>query len=232
MNIGNDMKTENSNVEQAVSKIVTEVYETFTPEQRGVIGQTLHLIAAKGSPVDPDEISTRLQVSLDEVRSTLKKFGSEFNHEGRIVGLGLTLIPTQHVFEINSRKMYVWCAADALAFPVILNQTARIESSDPVTGKKIRVIVTPEKIDKIEPTTVVVSFIKNMDTTNIRGTICNNINFFSSSETASEWAAGHPNVTLYRANDIYRELKHIHLSKYRDFMIHSSKQEEKGCGRC
>jgi alkylmercury lyase len=194
-----------------------------------MIGQTLHLIATKGSRVDPDEISTHLQVSLGKVRSTLEKFGAEFNQEGKIVGLGLTLIPTQHVFEVNSHKLYVWCAADALAFPVILNQIARIESPDPVTGKKIGVIATPEKIDKIEPKTVVVSFIKSIDITNIRGTICNHINFFSSSETALEWAEEHPNVTFYPANDIYQALKHIHLNKYHDFMIQGSKQEEKVC---
>jgi alkylmercury lyase len=226
--IRNDsMKTENDDVKQAISKIMADVYETLTPKQLGVIGQTLQLIAANGCPVTPDEIATHLQASPDKVRSTLNKLGAEFDQEGKIVGVGLTLIPTPHVYEVNGQKLYVWCAADALAFPVILKQTARIESPDPVTGKKIQVIVTPDKIDKIEPKTAVVSFIKNIDITNIRDTFCNKVNFFSSPETASEWAAKHPKVMFYPANDIYQALKHIHLNKYHDIMIQSSKQEQR-----
>jgi hypothetical protein len=104
--IGNDtMKTDNYDVEQAISKIVTEVYETLTPEQLSVIGQASQLIATNGCPVTPDAIADNLQASPDNVRSTLKKFGAEFNQEGKIVGLGLTLIPTQHLFEVNGRKL-------------------------------------------------------------------------------------------------------------------------------
>ncbi|HZA42356.1 MAG TPA: hypothetical protein VE504_01140, partial [Nitrososphaeraceae archaeon] len=62
-----------------------------------------------------------------------------------------------------------------------------------------------------------------------RGTCCNNVNFFSSPETATEWIAERPNVTFYPANDIYQAFKHIHLHKYRDIMIHNSKQGEKVC---
>lgn len=232
-NIGNDrMKTDNYNIDQAISKIVTEVYETLTREQLAVISQTSQFIAANGCPVAPDTIADNLQAPTDKVRSTLNEFGAEFNKEGNIVGLGLTLIPTQHLFEVNGRKLYAWCAADALTFPVILKRTARIESPDPVTGKKIRVVVTPDKIDKVEPKSTVVSFIRKIDISNIRHTLCNNVNFFSSPETASEWAAQHPNGTFYPADDIYQALKHIHLNKYRDIMIHSSKQEEKMCRRC
>jgi alkylmercury lyase len=136
------------------------------------------------------------------------------------------------VFKVNGREFYVWCAADALSFPVILKQTAHIESPDPISGTKIRVIATPDKIDGIEPKTAVVSFIKNIEVANVRSSFCHYVNFFSTPETASEWAAEHPNVMFYPANDIYQALKHIHLNKYRDIMMHSSKQEEKVCRRC
>lgn len=62
---------------------MTDVYETLTPEQRSVIGQTLQLIEAKGCPVTLDEIATYLQASAYKVRSTLKKLGAEFDQEGK-----------------------------------------------------------------------------------------------------------------------------------------------------
>jgi alkylmercury lyase len=222
--------SENDNVEEAVEKIVTDVYESLTPdpEHRCIIGQTLQLLS-NGSPVTPDEIASQLQASPEKVTSTLRKFGAEFDKEGNILGLGLTSVTTPHVYKLNGRKLYTWCAADALAFPVILEQTAHIESSDPVTGDKVQIHVTPDRVEKIEPKSSVVSFIKNIDVTNVRGTFCNNVNFFSSPETAAIWIAENPEMTFYPANDVYQAFKHIHLHKYRDIMIHSSKQEEKVC---
>jgi alkylmercury lyase len=229
-NIKNDrMKNseKDNEVEQAVDKILTDFYENLTPDQLHIIGQTWQRLAANGSPVSPDEIAIRVQTSPDKAASTLRKFGAEFDKRGNILGFGLTLVTTPHIYEANGHKLYTWCAADALYYPVILKQTASIESSDPVTGEKIQISVTPDRLEKIEPESAVVSFIKSIDLTDVRGTFCNNVNFFSSPETATEWIAEHPNMTFYPASNVYQALKHIHLNKYRDDMVQSSKQEER-----
>ena len=222
--------SENDNVEEAVEKIVTNVYRSLTPdlEHRLIIGQTLQLLS-NGSPVTSDEIACQLQASPEKVTSTLRKFGAEFDKEGNILGLGLTLVTTPHVYKVNGRKMYTWCGADALAFPVILEQTAHIESSDPVTGDKVQIHVTPDRVEKIEPKSAVVSFIKNIDVTNVRGTFCNNVNFFSSPETAAIWIAEHPEITFYPANDVYHAFKHILFNKYREFLPHSKEEGIRMC---
>jgi alkylmercury lyase len=90
-----------------------------------------------------------------------------------------------------------------------------------VTGKKIQLNVTHDSVEKIEPKSAVVSFIKNVDVTNVRGTVCNKINFFSSSKTAAKWIAEHPNMTFYPVNDVYQALKHIHFNKYRELFLQS-----------
>jgi alkylmercury lyase len=221
-NIKNDRlkNTENDNeVEQAVDKILTDFYENLTPDQLHIISQTWQLLAANGSLVSPDEIAIRVQTSPDKAVSTLKKFGAEFDKEGNILGLGLTLVPTSHIYNFNGHKMYTWCAADALYCPVIFKHTASIESSDPVTSEKIRIHVTPDRVEKIEPKSAVVSYTKNIDLTDIRGTVCNNVNFFSSPETAIEWIAERPNVTFYPASYVYQAHKHFHLNKYPDIMV-------------
>jgi alkylmercury lyase len=228
--IKNSTMKNSANVQQTVDKFVTELYENLAPEQeqRHIIGQMLRLLA-NGSPVKPTEIALRLQASPDKVTSTLRKFGAEFDQDGNILGLGLTLVTTPHIYEVNGRKLYTWCAADALIFPVILKQSVRIESSDPVTGKKIQVHLTPDRVEKIEPMSAVVSFIKNVDVTDVRGTGCNNLNFFSSPKTAAKWIAEHPDTTFYPVNDIYEALKHIHLNKYPDIMVKSEREERRMC---
>lgn len=216
------VKTAN-NVEQAFDKILTGIYESLGSERRRIVGQTWQLLV-NGCPVPPDEVAMRLGISPDSMTSTLRGFGAEFDKEGNIVGLGLTLVPTPHVYEVDGRRLYTWCAADALAFPVMLKQNANIESPDPVTGKKIRISVTPDRVEKVDPKSAVVSWVKNIDVKNIRGSGCNNVNFFSSPETASKWIAEHPDQTFYSANDVYKTLKEIHLHKYQDIMS--------GCKMC
>ena len=39
-----------------------------------------------------------------------------FDDQGYLVGLGLSIIPTQHSYKINGHQLYVWCAADAWAY--------------------------------------------------------------------------------------------------------------------
>jgi Alkylmercury lyase len=63
--------------------------------------------------------------------------------------------------------------------------------------------------EKVEPKTAVVSWVKSVDPTNIRGTGCNNINFFSSPETASKWIAEHPGKMFYPVNDAFQAVKKI-----------------------
>ena len=211
-----NQKETNSNVQQAIDKIATDVHESLTPEreQRGIFGQTLQLLA-NGSPVQPDDVAIRFQVPPDRVISTLRGFGAEFDKDGNIVGVGLTLIPTPHIYKIDSHKLYTWCAVDALSLPVILKQNAEIESSDPVTGEKIHITVTPDRVEKVEPKTAVVSCV---DPTNIRGSWDHYVHFFSSPKTASKWIAEHPDQTFYRVNDVYKALKDILLNKYPDFI--------------
>jgi alkylmercury lyase len=215
-----NQKKMNGKAQQAIDKIATEIFESLIPEreQRRIFGQTLQLLA-NGCPVPPDEVAIRLQVPTDNVISILRGFGAQFDKDGNILGVILTLVPTQHVYEVDGRRLYTWCALDALFLPVMLNHTAHIESHDPVTGEKIRISVTPDRVVEIEPKSAVVSWVKNVDTTNIRRSACHYVHFFSSPETASRWIEKHPDKMFYPANDAYQAMKHIILKKYSDMTV-------------
>jgi alkylmercury lyase len=215
--IGNNRAKTANDSEQAIDKILADIYESLGSERRHIVGQVWQLLA-NGYPVPPDEVAVRLRISSDSVTAALEEIGAEFDKEGNIVGFGLTLVPTRHVYEVDGRKLYTWCAADALGFPVVLKQNANIESPDLVTGEKIRISVTPDRVEKIDPKSAVVSWVKNIDVKNIRGSGCNNCNFFSSQETATIWIADHPDQTIYPVNDIYKTLKKIYLHKHQDIM--------------
>lgn len=221
-----NQKKLNGKVQQAIDKIATDTFESLIleREQRHIFGQTLQLLAS-GCPVPPDEVAIHLQVPTDKVISTLRSFGAEFDKNGSILGVGLSLVPTQHVYKVDGRKMYTWCAVDALILPVMLKHTAHIESPDPVTGDSIRVTVTPDRVEEVEPEGAVVSWVDKADVTNVRGSVCHYVHFFSSSKTAAKWVAEHPGQTFYPVRDIYQAMKQIILSKYSDITA----QQERTC---
>jgi alkylmercury lyase len=207
----------NFDVQQAIDRIRNDPFENIVSDQdeRCIVGKTLELLA-NGCPVLPEEIAILAQVSPEKVLFTLHSFGAEFDKEGNVLGFGLTLVPTPHVYEANGRKLYTWCAVDALLFPVMLGHTAQIESRDPVTGEKIQVTISPDGVQKVEPENAVVSWVNVIDLSNIRGSVCQYVHFFGSSESASKWIARHPGKTFYPVNnDVYRAVIQIQ-NKYRD----------------
>jgi alkylmercury lyase len=116
---------------------------------------------------------------------------------GGLVGLGLTLRPTPHRFEVDGRTLFTWCALDTLVFPALLGTRARVTSPCPVTGVPVRVEVTAERVEEVEPADALVSLVVPEAVDNIRRAFCHQVHFLSSPEAATRWRAGHPaGVTL------------------------------------
>jgi alkylmercury lyase len=170
-----------------------------------IIPPTLDLLA-KGKPASPEEIAAASGKSPEEVRAALEQFPSaEWDEQGWVVGLGLTLRLTPHRFEVEGRStLFAWCALDALLFPVLLRRSASIESPCRGTGEPVRVEVTPDGIEAVEPPSAVVSIVAARDLANIRSAGCNNTHFFSSPEAASRWLEKHPEASILPVEDAFR----------------------------
>lgn len=201
----NQLKT-NFDAQQTIDRVRNDPFENIVSDrdERRIFGKTLELLA-KGCPVLPEEIAILAEVPPEKVLSALRSFGAEFDKDGNVLGFGLTLVPTPHIYEADGRKLYTWCAVDALLFPIMLGHTAQIESRDPVTGERIQVTISPDGVQKVEPESVVVSWVNAIDFSNIRGSVCQYVHFFGSSESASKWISRYPGKTFYPVNnDIYR----------------------------
>jgi alkylmercury lyase len=169
-----------------------------------IVPLTLDLLV-RGKPVTPEEIAAASGKSPEEVRAALDRFPStEWDEQGRVVGLGLTLQLTPHRLELEGHTLFAWCALDALLFPVLLGRPARIESPCRGTGESVHVEVTPAGIEAVEPPSAVVSIVVARDLANFRRVSCNNTHFFSSAEAASRWLEKHPHATILPAEDAFR----------------------------
>lgn len=90
--------------------------EALTPLLRLVLR-----LLARGRPVDPDDIAAATGRPPADVLAALRQQPSvEWDEAGRVVGLGLTLRPTPHRFEVDGRTLFTWCALDTLVFPALL----------------------------------------------------------------------------------------------------------------
>jgi hypothetical protein len=75
------------------------------------------------------------------------------------------------------------------------------------------------------PETTVVSFVKKIDPTNVRGTGCNKIHFFASPENASKWIEKYPDMMFYPVGEMYQGLRQFHQKKYSDIIVDKKKRK-------
>ena len=159
----------------------------------------------EGQPVSPDQIGSRLRMPKHQAMSILGHMGAAFDDEGYLVGLGLSVVPTQHSYMINGHQLYVWCAADAISFPILHKATAVIASPDPISGELVRLTSSPEGVSGVEPSTAVATIVTGEEgIINIRANVCDHQHFFTSVDTASEYVARHPGLAIATIEDVFQ----------------------------
>lgn len=169
-------------------------------------------LLARGEPVTTGELAAAGGVDIGDLIDAPAGPDIEYDDEHRIVGWGLTLVPTRHAFVVDEHRLYTWCAADALLFPSIIGSRAHVESSCPTTDTVIRMTVDPDRgVHDIWPATAVISIPDSaeLDTTRVRVSCCNPGRFFADADAAADWLAQHPTGTVLRVADAYPRLDHI-----------------------
>lgn len=150
-----------------------------------------------GQPVTVEEIARTSGLSTEEVERTLRALPDvEWEDAGRVVALGFTTHPTDHLMEFDDRTMYAWCVVDSLILAVLLERPVVIRSHDRGTGTPISIQVGPTgTATAVAPPTAVMSWIgetRPKESTTMGSTFCRHIHFFASHQTAADWAADHP----------------------------------------
>lgn len=157
-------------------------------------------LLADGSPVSSEQLAMAINRPVAEVTEALRHFEEiVYDEEGRIMGAGLSLLPTPYHFEINGHLLYTWCALDTLLFPARLGRSAQVSSTCPVTGQPIHLCVSPEHLESFDPPSAMLSLLIQEGLTtccNIRDAFCAYSQFFASRQAASAWQVSHPDGHL------------------------------------
>jgi len=114
-----------------------------------------------------------------------------------------------HRFNLNGRRLYSWCAWDSLFIPVVLGQTAEVESLAPGGSGLVRLRVGPDRIERIEPEGAVMTFLLptaetfQADALKAMASFCHYIFFFPDRDSATAWTAGHPDTMVISIHDAF-----------------------------
>jgi alkylmercury lyase len=163
-------------------------------------------LLSEGEPVAIERLAATSGLPVEVVPATLAEQGSaERDEQGRLVGFSLTLRPTPHRYTTGGRTLYAWCASDTLMFPVILGQPAIVESTCPHTGQPIRIEVTPDAVERLDPPDAVMSAVRPAAWLgDVRAATCQLGHFFSTRAAATQWAREHPEGYVHSVEQGFR----------------------------
>ncbi len=192
-------------------------------EQRAAVA--LYRQLAEGKPVTDAQLARTLGCSLAKIRAVLEResikcltYGDD---QGRILGFGgLAVTAMHHRFEVDGRVLSTWCAWDSLFIPEILGRPARVSSADPQSGEVVRLVITPQRIESVDPKGTQISFIWpdaeifGASAANVMVKFCHFIFFFASRSSGEHWVDKNPGTFLYSLDDAFALARRVNAYNF------------------
>lgn len=196
-------------------KLIEEYREAYNAIPRAALELDLRVTIktmqslAKGHPVSPAQLADIWEMPLEQVQAILAQAEEngqvEINANGDLVGAVLSLNPTHHQVLMDNKRLYAWCAYDAIYAPGVVGKPAQIVSNDPVTGETIRVSITPTGVEKVQPESTVVSVV-GAETDMRAGPAsprCTQMLFFESRESAEHWRRNRSGIFILTVEEVF-----------------------------
>jgi alkylmercury lyase len=185
---------------EEISATVVNLFPKLNKQEQ-IVSVQLYRLLAGGQPVSRERLAETLHIPIEAINTILDQWwGIYYDEHSNIIGYwGLALPKMPHRFDLDGRTIYTWCAWDTLFIPQILQKTARIQSTCPVTREKIRLIVAPYGVKQIQPASAVMSFVTPEFAKireNVVANFCHYVYFFSSTQAASAWTSENPGTFI------------------------------------
>ena len=184
--------------ESSLDTIVSRLLEPLARSHEE-LNHTLLAHLARGKPLEKTALAAALHLSPEELEQRLARLSDlEVDVQGRIVGWGVTLMPTRHRFHIQGQDLFAWCAFDTVLYPPQLQAEARVHSMCPITSRTISFIATPDgRIKNLSQEACVLSLLIPTEQRNCgRAGFCEPSLFFWDEHAAARFLAAHPEALL------------------------------------
>jgi len=176
---------------------------------------------AKGKPVSLAQLANIWDMPLEQVQAILEQAEEngrvEINGRGDLVGAVLSLNPTQHQISMDNKRIYAWCAYDAMYAPGVVGKPAQIFSKDPVTKKTIQISITPTGVETVQPESAVVSVVGAGGDMRAgpESSRCTHMLFFESRESAEQWKQDLTGVYILTVEEVFELSKEFQIEPAR-----------------
>lgn len=192
-----------SNERQALDRIADSVLRALPRLKKGEpeLAVGIYRLLSWGEPVTHEKLARELGVARRAVDASIKGWSGIFHDdEHRVIGFwGLSIPETKHRFVVKGRTLYTWCAWDTLFIPGILGEAAEVESACPVTGRSVRLTVSPRGIKCLEPAGTMLSLMEpdaRRVRENVIANFCHYVHFFASGEAGRRWTDARPGTSI------------------------------------
>jgi alkylmercury lyase len=211
-----------------LAELATSIVRCFPSlnlvEQR--LSLELYRLLADGQPVPRPALADRAGVTVETVTCILDIWPGVFSDgQQRIVGYwGLSLpaaYSSPHTLRTNGQLLSAWCAWDPLFLPQLIGHIADIESASPGDAGIVRLTITPQKVERVEPVgsqmSVLVPDAQEMQK-NVITSFCHFVHFFPSREAGESWAGKHPGTFMLSIQEAHTLARLKNEAQYRDVL--------------
>ena len=172
-----------------------EELRSLSPAEVRVALTVLRAMAKGEEDVSSPTVAQRAGFSEEFVERVLGRWpASEVDPSGSVLAFwGISREETPHKVIVEGTTLFAWCAWDSLVLPELLDADARIESTCPVTSKKVRLDLAGECLREAEPPEAVMSLVKAGCTDGgeqVYQSFCQHVHFLATSDAGCEWLAG------------------------------------------
>jgi alkylmercury lyase len=193
-----------------MARQLQERFLAYTPGQRRLLVQLVRELA-HGRPITSEQVDQRiaaLGLEQDAAHRFLREL-TERDADDRIVGaIGLSLEDHPHHVTVDGVSLSAWCALDTLFLPALLQQTATIASPAPTTHAMIRLRVSPERLEEVDPAGAVISIVlvdpsreRMASVEAIWNAFCQHVHFFATREEAERWASRREDIVTLTVDE-------------------------------
>ena len=168
----------------------------------------LFQLIASGDSLEEARLARSLNRDRSEIDAMLDTSLAEVDEHGRVAELfGITREPTLHRIDVSGTILYSCCALVAHMVPAIMQQAVVIESTDPISGSKLRLEISADSelryVDHSEARGSMVDCAIEEIISSPRSKFCCYVKHFASSEAAAEFASKRSNRYVLTIEDFH-----------------------------
>jgi hypothetical protein len=195
-----------------------------------VTSATFKLTNVGEKPVALEVLAAAIGLSPDDTaKLVLQTFPKRVRLQDGLVHFALpaTRQPSSRFeLRIGKRRMYTkGCAPDQFWIALFINEAVEIRSLSQITGTPIRVIVSADRVETVDPADAVVGLINPLAIQSVDyieefdQKVCVYQTFFASKEAGADWQRHHPQGKLFSVHEFFAFWQELLTSVVGDLMV-------------